>query len=140
MSNIQIRDLKIEDKKYLKDLLKQLTNKSLNFNTQFLIDHSFSHCRVMEDDGKIMGFASLIIHPVPTKGLVARVEDVVVDEKYRGQGLGRKIMNDLIDIARKEKIETINLTSNPKRIAARKLYKSLGFKLSDTGVFEMKLS
>ncbi len=93
----------------------------------------------MDDDGKIIGFAALIIHPVPTKGLVGRVEDVVIDEGYRGQGLGRKIMEDLIDIAKREKIEILNLTSNPKRIPARKLYESLGFELSETGVFWMKL-
>ncbi|MDD3498468.1 MAG: GNAT family N-acetyltransferase [Candidatus Moranbacteria bacterium] len=136
---ITIRDLEIEDKKYLENLFAQLTQKPVKLDPVFLKESDFSHCRVIDDDGKIIGFAALIIHPVPTKGLVGRVEDVVIDEKYRGRGLGRKIMEDLIDIARREKIEILNLTSNPRRVPARKLYESLGFQLSDTGVFWMKL-
>lgn len=135
---ITIRDLKTDDKKEIEKLFTQLTKKPVKLDPVFLTEHKFSHCRVMEDDGKVIGFAALIIHPVPTKGLVGRVEDVVVDEGYRGQGLGRKIMEDLVDIAKREKIEVLNLTSNPKRIPARKLYESLGFELSETGVFWMK--
>lgn len=137
--NIKIRDLKIEDRENLEKLFTQLTDKPLNFDPDFLTKHEFAHCRVMEDSGKIIGFAALIIHPVPVKGLVARIEDVVVDEKYRGQGLGRKAMEDLLEIAKSEGIDMINLTSNPKRTAARKLYESLGFQLSETGVFWIKL-
>ncbi len=48
-------------------------------------------------------------------------------------------MEDLIDIAKQEKIKVLNLTSNPKRVPARKLYESLGFELSETGVFWIKL-
>lgn len=136
---ITIRDLKVEDKRELEKLFTQLTKKPIKLDPVFLTENRFSHCRVMDDDGKIIGFAALIIHPVPTKGLVGRVEDVVIDEEHRGQGLGRKIMEDLIDIAKREKIEILNLTSNPKRVPARKLYESLGFILSETGVFYIKL-
>lgn len=134
---ISTRELKKEDREELEKLFTQLTDKKINFNPEFLIEHTLSHCRVMEDEGKIIGFGALIIHPVPVKGLVARIEDVVVDEGYRGQGLGRKLMEDLISIAEREGINTINLTSNPERIPARKLYESMGFKLSDTGVFKL---
>lgn len=136
---ITIRDLKIEDKKELEKLFTQLTQKPIKLDSVFLTENRFSHCRVVDDNDKIIGFAALIIHPVPTKGLVGRIEDVVIDTDYRGKGLGRKLMEDLIDIAKREKIEILNLTSNPKRIPARKLYESLGFTLSETGVFWMKL-
>ena len=136
---ITIRNLQVEDKKKLEKLFTQLTKKTIEFDPAFLTENRFSHCRVMKDSKKIIGFAALIIYPVPTKGLVARVEDVVVDKKYRGRGLGKRIIKDLIDITKKEKIEILNLTSNPSRIPARKLYESLGFQLSDTGVFWMKL-
>jgi phosphinothricin acetyltransferase len=79
------------------------------------------------------------MYPVPTKGIIGTIEDVVVSSDYRGQGLGRKLMENLINIARKEKLISLNLTSSPKRVAARNLYQSLGFNLSDTGIFWMKL-
>lgn len=62
----------------------------------------------------------------------AVVEDMIVDESLRGKGYGKEIVLALIDWARKNKIEVIELTSNPKRIAANELYKKVGFKLHPT--------
>lgn len=70
------------------------------------------------------------------KGLTGVVEDVIVDEKYRGQGLGKMIMNKLLEVARENDLKQITLTSNPSRTVARKLYQDLGFELCDTGFFK----
>ena len=66
------------------------------------------------------------------------VEDVVVSETYRGQGLGQKIMEILIDEARKNGATQLYLTSRPERVAAHKLYEKLGFKIKKTDVFKME--
>ena len=137
---MNIRSLKIGDKREVENLFKQLTDKPLNFDPKNLINDSGCHCIVMENKDAIIGFAALIIHQVPTKGYVGRVEDVIIDENYRGKGLGKNLMKELIKTAKKNKIKTINLTSNPSRAAARNLYESLGFQLSDTGVFWMNIA
>lgn len=62
----------------------------------------------------------------------AVIEDMIVDELYRGKGLGRAILQDLIQWAREKKIEVIELTTGHHRIAAGKLYESEGFKIHDT--------
>lgn len=62
----------------------------------------------------------------------AIVEDMVVDEAYRGKGYGEKILRDLIDWAKKNNIEVIELTTHPGRIAANSLYKKCGFVLHET--------
>lgn len=62
----------------------------------------------------------------------AVVEDMIVDDAYRGRGLGRELLNDLVVWARGQNIEMIELTSNPKRIAANELYKKYGFQLHPT--------
>lgn len=67
------------------------------------------------------------------------VEDVVVSERYRGQGLGQKIMETLITEAKKAGANQLYLTSKPDRIAAHKLYEKVGFKIKDTDVFQLKL-
>jgi len=109
------------------------------FDEDALIADANCNCVVIEKDGEIAGFASLITYRVPTKGLIGRIEDVIVDERYRGQGLGRGVMENLIALAKEKKISLIDLTSNPQRFAARKLYESLGFEIHDTGVFRLKL-
>ncbi len=62
----------------------------------------------------------------------AVIEDMIVEEGMRGKGYGKEIVLALIKWARKNKIEVIELTSNPKRIAANELYKNVGFKLHPT--------
>jgi len=69
----------------------------------------------------------------------AVVEDMIVNGNYRGQGLGEKILRDLIKWAKKEGIEVIELTTNPKRVAANSLYKKVGFKLHETNHYLLKL-
>lgn len=134
-----IRLLEKRDEKKVKILLKELTDKTINFKSELLMGKKNIHCLVIEDAGNIIGFGALAIYPIPTKGLVGRVEDVVVSSQYRGRGLGRELMQSLIDIAKKEKLESLFLNSHPSRIPARKLYASLGFKLFDTGFFWMDL-
>ncbi len=62
----------------------------------------------------------------------AVIEDMIVDEAYRGRGLGREILEDLVKWAKEQGVEIIELTSNPKRIAANELYKKFGFELHPT--------
>lgn len=67
------------------------------------------------------------------------IEDVVVDEKYRGRGIGDALIGALIDEARKEKADSVELTSNPKRKAAIAMYKKHGFQKRDTNCFRLIL-
>lgn len=69
----------------------------------------------------------------------AVIEDMIVDERFRGRGLGKKILFNLIEWARKNRIDTIELTSNPKRIAANGLYKKVGFQLHPTNHYLYKV-
>jgi N-acetylglutamate synthase-like GNAT family acetyltransferase len=136
---LKIRKLKTKDEKNLRKILKQLTGGKIKLDVKSLIRDKNIHCAVLEYENNVIGFGSLIVHQVPSKGKVARVEDVVILETERGKGYGRKIMEELIKIARKKKVKNINLTSSPKRVEARKLYKSLGFETVETDLFRLEL-
>lgn len=62
----------------------------------------------------------------------AVVEDMIVAETHRGQGFGEKILLDLLNWAKKEGIEVVELTTNPHRVSANKLYQKVGFQLHPT--------
>ncbi|OGI38129.1 MAG: hypothetical protein A2612_02205 [Candidatus Moranbacteria bacterium RIFOXYD1_FULL_44_12] len=70
---------------------------------------------------------------------VARIEDVVVHPKHQGKGFGEKIMSHVIEQAKKKGIDSIELTSNPKRAVANKLYQKLKFEPRKTNVYRLKL-
>ena len=95
---------------------------------------------VAENDEKhIVGCATLCVFESPT-GRKASVEDVVVLPAYRGQGIGRTLLQRIIDFAG-GKLSPIDLrlTSNPTRTEANALYQDLGFVKRDTNVYMLKV-
>ena len=85
----------------------------------------------------IVGMLTLVVYRVPT-GVRARIEDVVVDESARGQGIANELVNHALDIARAQGADGVALTSNPRRGAANKLYQKVGFKKWETNVYFYK--
>ena len=53
---------------------------------------------IARSDGKITGTLSLVMFPIPT-GLRAWIEDVIVDEAARGQGIGQVLTIEALRIA-----------------------------------------
>ena len=95
---------------------------------------------IAENDEKhIVGCATLCVFESPT-GRKASVEDVVVLPAYRGQGIGRTLLQRIIDFAG-TKLAPIDLrlTSNPSRTEANALYQALGFVQRETNVYMLKL-
>ncbi len=67
------------------------------------------------------------------------IEDVVVSEDHRGKGIGRKLMELLLDRAEESKLNDVLLFSGHHRTPAISLYKSLGFTLKNSGLYVKKL-
>jgi len=85
-------------------------------------------------DAEIVATLTLTCYRVPT-GLRALIEDVVVDESHRGQGVGKKIMDEALRRAKAYGAKGVMLTSNPRRIAANRLYQKMGFKRWETNLY-----
>ena len=89
------------------------------------------------DDLSIVGALSLTVYRVPT-GIRSIIEDVVVDESARGQGIGEALMRRAMEIAKEKGAAHITLTSNQKRDAANRLYIRMGFKRRETNAYIYK--
>jgi len=86
--------------------------------------------------GQIVGMLTLITFPIPT-GLRAWIEDVVVDESARGQGVGAALSREAIRLAQAAGARTVDLTSRHAREDANRLYQHLGFERRDTHVYRL---
>jgi ribosomal protein S18 acetylase RimI-like enzyme len=93
---------------------------------------------VARQDGAIVGLLTLVVVRIPT-GLRARIEDVVVDEAARGQGIGAHLSRAALERAAAQGVRTVDLTSRPGRMAANRLYEGLGFHQRDTHVYRYTL-
>lgn len=87
-----------------------------------------------DDDGKIIGTLTLITYRV-SSGLKARIEDVIVDESARGQGIGEALTREAMRRATDAGARMVELTSMPYREAANRLYRRLGFVNKRTNVY-----
>ena len=97
-----------------------------------------SHLYVIREEGRIVACGSLCIFHQPFS-TDATIESVVVSSKMRGKGLGRRLMEHLIDEAGRMNVDCIHLTSNPKREAANALYQKMGFVKNETNCYVMKV-
>ena len=104
-----------------------------------IVQSDASRLLVARDDaGAIMGSLTLVLFRVPT-GIRAWIEDVVVDESARGQGVGEALNREALRLAAQAGARTVDLTSRPSREAANRLYQRLGFKERDTNVYRLEL-
>lgn len=92
----------------------------------------------IDDGGTIVAMATLVTFRIPT-GLRAWIEDVVVDETARGQGVGMAVTEAMVARARELGCRTVDLTSRPAREAANRLYRRAGFEVRDTNVYRRVL-
>jgi len=91
---------------------------------------------VAEKDGEIVGTLQITFTPSISfqGGKRATVESVRVDEKYRGQGIGKQLMLWAIERAKAENCFAMQLTTNADRKDAHRFYENLGFKGSHLGM------
>ena len=92
----------------------------------------------VDDHGSYVGTLTLALFRLPT-ALRAWIEDVIVDDAARGQGIGEALTREAIRVAGDRGAKTVDLTSRPSREAANRLYLRVGFELRDTNVYRFEL-
>jgi len=91
---------------------------------------------VAEDENKIIGTLQLsfIQYLTYKGGIRAQIEGVRVSNEIRGKGIGRKMVEYAINIAKDRNAHLIQLTTDKNRPEALEFYKSLGFVDSHEGM------
>ena len=112
--------------------LKQLSLKEI------LNDEEFIDIAGCFDNKALVGIAMMANYKV-VSGYKGMIEDVIVSESHRGKGIGRKLMEKLLQQAEKRELNDVLLFSGHHRTAAISLYKSLGFTLKNSGLYIKKL-
>lgn len=81
-------------------------------------------CRVLEDHGTIVAYAVM-----SSGGGEAHLLNLCVHSDSQGKGLGRLLLQDVIQLARSKKIpvDTLFLEVRPSNTVALKLYEQTGF-------------
>jgi ribosomal protein S18 acetylase RimI-like enzyme len=87
-----------------------------------------------DEQGVIVGTLTLMILLTPGETF-GFVEDVVVDEDARGQGIGEALVRACLRLAAEQGARRVELHSGNHRQAAIRLYQRVGFKKFETNVW-----
>lgn len=81
-----------------------------------------------EVDGVVSGVAALHVMPLlEHDGYRGRLTALVVDESCRGQGVGRRLVTEVEQEARRLGCRDMEVTSSRTRDAAQSFYRNLGY-------------
>ena len=126
----------------INQLLKQLSPNSPQYakEDQMVMALAGKTLVLAKDtDDLVIGMAT--VSDVSTlTGKRAYVDDVVVLDSHRGQGVAREIMEAITRHYEELGYDSLNLTCQPRREAANKLYPAVGYEKRDTNVYRLKLS
>ena len=125
---MKIRQLVYTDYNQVIEIWKKSfsNNFDKNINTTYLSDPS-SVTLVSVDNDTITGVASLHIIKKLTRTL-GLIEDVAVNENYRGKGIGKKLVEKLIEIASEKSCDKTVLNSSEKN---SEFYEKIGFEKNE---------
>ena len=86
------------------------------------LESDLSKYIVAKNDEKIVGFAGVIILPDDVE-----ITNIVTKKQERKKGIGKLLLDKLIEIAKQTEKDNISLEVNEKNIVAINLYKNVGF-------------
>lgn len=94
---------------------------------------------VAEEDGKLLGIASMSIMMGPGIRKNAYLEDFVVSSETRGKGVGGLLWEEMLVWAREKGAQRLEFTCGQGRDAAHAFYKKHGAEIYDTDFFRFEL-
>lgn len=135
-SKIEIRKIEKQDLDFVYKSICELENEILDFKTfEEIFNENISNPSnlylLAENEKEGIGFISFhtqkLLHHC---GLVGEIQEFFIHQNYRGQGIGRQLIEKIMQFANQNKLKSIEVTTNRKRVENVLIYENLGFGLT----------
>ena len=140
---IEIKYLGLKDKHVLTNVAPDVFDNQPNadFVTEFF-SNSNHHLVVAIEGELVVGFASAISYIHPDKPKDLWINEVGVAPAYQRQGIGKKLLQELLNIGHKIGCYEAWVLTNKSNTPAMKLYKSVGsdYPPENTVMFTFKIN
>ena len=130
---VEIREARAADSEALAPLMEQLmhvpsTPAQIRSRLARLAETGVDRVVVAVADGRVLGVAAVhVAWMLHADRPTARLMSIVVDEACRGQGIGRRLVQASIELARGAGCDRLELTSRLERSGAHSFYEAVGF-------------
>jgi GNAT superfamily N-acetyltransferase len=116
-----------------------LDTKAAAENLVALLGETNSHLIVARDGGKVVGFINFTVRrTVLHIGLSGLIDELVVDRRFRGSGVGRSLVATAAETCRRLGCVELEVSTEKTNAAARRFYRECGFD-EDAVLLEMEL-
>ncbi|HKQ63325.1 MAG TPA: GNAT family N-acetyltransferase [Candidatus Polarisedimenticolaceae bacterium] len=137
MEPFRLREARAADAARLAELITQLgypaSTDSMRARLDVLRDRPEFHTYVLEAETTVVGLAGVQFVPSYTQdGVVARIIVFVVDEAWRGRGVGRRLLTAVEERLRAAGASSVVVNSAHARTDAHRFYLACGY--SSTGL------
>lgn len=135
-SKIEIRKVENRDLDFVYKVICELENEELDFEVFAAIFHENISNKnnlylLAENENEGLGFISFhtqnLLHHC---GLVGEIQEFFIHQNHRGKGIGRQLINEIMQYADQNNLKSIEVTTNRRRVENVLIYENLGFKLS----------
>ncbi|MCC9017483.1 GNAT family N-acetyltransferase [Flavobacterium lipolyticum] len=135
-SKVKIRKVEKQDLDFVYKAICELENEVLDFEIfETIFSENISNLKnlyvIAENETEDLGFISFhtqnLLHHC---GLVGEIQEFFIHQKHRGQGVGRLLINEVLQYADRNNLKSIEVTTNKRRVENVAIYENLGFTLS----------
>lgn len=132
MNDVTVRMEHEVDSEILYPLIKQL-NPDMSLErfemlyTDMLMSGRYKLLTARDSKNALHGVAGIWLNSKFFCGAYMEIDNFVIDKNHRGQGIGRKMMEFVVQYARNIKCDTISLDVFRENDYANALYESYGF-------------
>ena len=127
-----IRAATADDASAMSDLLDQLGYPAPAYampgRLERMLAEPGQHVLVAEEDGRVVGLATVIVrHVINADEPFGRLASVVVDDAWRGRGIGTTLVREAERICAAAGCAQMEVTSRVHRSRAHEFYRRLGY-------------
>lgn len=135
-SNFQIKKVKTQDLDFVYKSICELEKEELNFEIfKEIFNENLANPNnfylIAEKDNEGIGFISFhtqnLLHHC---GRVGEIQEFFINENHRGKGVGRQLIEKIMQYAEEHNLKSIEVTTNKRRVENVMIYENLGFTLS----------
>jgi PhnO protein len=135
-SKIKIRKVEKQDLDFVYKSICELENEILDFGVfTKIFNENISNRNnlylLAENENEGVGLISFhtqnLLHHC---GLVGEIQEFFINKNYRGKGIGRQLMQKIMDYVDKNNLKSIEVTTNRRRVENVMIYENLGFGLT----------
>ncbi len=134
--DIKIRRVEKQDLDFVYKAICELESEVLDFEVfKKIFNENISNPKnlylLAENQNEGVGFISFhtqnLLHHC---GLVGEIQEFFIHQSYRGQGVGKQLIEKIMNYADQNNLKSIEVTTNKRRVENVLIYENLGFGLT----------